>query len=94
MSSPNITTKGSSPIKLLACNTASPNPFGYGWRTKNILIPVVSRTISNNSCLPFISRLDSNSMLESKWSSIARLLFPVTIKISSIPEANASSTIN
>ena len=33
----------------------------------------------------------SNSNDLSKWSSIERLFLPVTIKISSIPEATASS---
>src|SRR5690606_4605955 len=48
----------------------------------------------NNSSLFFSFKFSSNSILESKWSSIERLLLPVTTKISSIPEAIASSTIN
>ena len=51
------------------------------------------RTISSHSFFPFSARFSSSSMLRSKWSSIARLLRPVIIRISSIPLASASSTM-
>ena len=56
--------------------------------------PVDSCTNANKSSLPFSRKFISNSTLESKWSSMARLLLPVTIRISSMPDAMASSTMN
>ena len=50
-------------------------------------------TISRSSCFPFSSRFSSSSMLRSKWSSMARLLRPVIMRMSSIPLTSASSTI-
>ena len=50
------------------------------------------RTIARSSCLPLLSRSDSSSGAESKWSSMARLLRPVTKIRSVMPAATASST--
>src|SRR5688572_10108930 len=47
---------------------------------------------SSNSCLPFAARSLSSSCTLSKWSSMARLLRPVTKIRSVIPAAAASST--
>ena len=49
-------------------------------------------TSFNRSCLPLLSRKCSSSKLRSKWSSIARLLRPVMMRMSSSPAFTASST--
>src|SRR5690606_9454872 len=53
----------------------------------------ISRTIAKRSCFAFCSRTVSSSRDLSKWSSIARLPRPVMIRMSSMPEATASSTM-
>ena len=57
-------------------------------------MPVVSSTNFKRSVFPFSLRLYSSSKFESKWSSIERFDFPVTTRMSSIPDLRASSTIN
>ena len=52
----------------------------------------ISRTSCRVLSFPFSSRCNSNSGELSKWSSMARLVRPVTKMICSIPEATASST--
>src|SRR6476661_10484610 len=49
-------------------------------------------TSFKRSCLPALSRKCSSSKLRSKWSSIARLLRPVMIRMSVSPARTASST--
>src|SRR6266567_2462411 len=51
-----------------------------------------NRTSFSSSSLPLRSRKCSSSKLRSKWSSIARLLRPVMMRMSSIPAFTASST--
>src|SRR5688572_21286350 len=50
------------------------------------------RICASSSSLPRSWRKYSSSKAASKWSSIARLLRPVTMMISDSPEATASST--
>src|SRR4051794_10855418 len=49
-------------------------------------------TSFKRSCLPLLSSRCSSSKLRSKWSSIARLLRPVMMRMSSSPALTASST--
>ena len=56
-------------------------------------IPDISLTSSKSSSFPAFSNSISNSIDLSKWSSIHFLFLPVTIRISSIPDATASSII-
>src|SRR3954447_18967345 len=49
-------------------------------------------TSFKRSCLPLLSSKCSSSKLRSKWSSIARLLRPVMMRMSSSPALTASST--
>ena len=53
----------------------------------------VSCTIFRRSSLPFFLSSASSVGAESKWSSMARLPWPLTMRISSMPLASASSTM-
>ena len=93
MSSPSMTTNGSSPTCLRATDTAWPRPSGSPWRTKWMSASSASSTTSARSpILPFACSWYSSSKLRSKWSSRLRLFRPVMMRMSSMPAATASST--
>src|SRR5690348_12704584 len=91
-SSASSTAKGSSPTAGRAQSTAWPSPSASGWRMKMQRQPAGSTERETCSSLGLCSSAASSSGLESKWSSIARLLRPVTKMRSVRPAAAASST--
>ena len=95
MSSPRSRPNGSSATKSAARKTASPRPRGLDCLTYMIRAAFINASRSSRAPgrLDF-ARYSSSSKFASKWSSIARLLRPVTMRISRIPLATASSTTN
>ncbi len=92
-SSPRRTAKGSSPTCRRAHSTAWPRPSGSPCRMWWMLASRAgSRTASSRMVSPLVARACSSSKAWSKWSSMARLWRPVTIRTSSSPAAAASST--
>ena len=93
MSSGSITANGSLPTASRACSTACPSPSGCRCSATVIRAGLLlRRTISSRSCLPRCSRLRSSSTLQLKCSTTVVLPGLITMMISSMPDATASST--
>ena len=94
MSSPSITTNGSSPTSALAQSTAWPRPSGSCCRTVTTRAIWAMRRISwRSAVLPVRSRLASSSAAMSKWSTIESLPRAQMRITSRTPAATASSTM-
>src|SRR5574341_2266658 len=94
MSSPSITTKGSSPTRSFAHSTAWPRPSGCCWRTTTTLaISAMSRICCRSSTFPVRSRCASSSGAMSKWSTIESLPRAQTRITSRTPALTASATM-
>src|SRR5580704_6359795 len=93
MSSGSITANGSLPTASRACSTACPSPSGCRCSATVIRAGLLlRRTISSRSRLPRCSRLRSSSTLQLKCSTTVVLPGLITMMISSMPDATASST--
>ena len=94
MSSPSITTNGSSPDVLAGhrhgvAEARAPRPGARSGCRPGRRGP---RTSLSWSCLPAASSATSSSIERSKWSSRLRLPRPVMMRMSSMPARTASST--
>ena len=92
-SSPRSTANDSSPMCLRARSTACPRPFGSPCRTKWMSASAFEWfTRSSLAWSPFCESVSSSSVTRSKWLASAFLLRPMIIRMSSSPDATASST--